>query len=85
MVVIKDRSSIFLPKAVNFFWTKHCHTPVDSSPHNDVHFQDTCLNSVDYLVTYEVCTATYIICSCESDEDGTSEDSSLWGQCSFNS
>ena len=56
MVVIKDRSSIFLPKAVNFFWTKHCHTPVDSSPHNDVHFQDTCLNSVDYLVTYEVCT-----------------------------
>jgi hypothetical protein len=58
MVVIKDRSSIFLPKSVNFFWTAHCHTPVDLSLHNDVHFQDTYLNSVDYLVTYEVCTAT---------------------------
>jgi hypothetical protein len=58
IVVIKDRSSIFLPKAVNFFWTTHCHTPVDSGPHNDVHFQDTYLHSVGYLVTYEVCTAT---------------------------
>jgi len=58
MVVIKDGSSIFLPKAVNFFWTTHCHTPADSSPDNDGHFQDMYLNFVDYLVTYEVCTAT---------------------------
>jgi len=58
MVVIKDRSSIFLPKAVNFFWTAQCHTPEYSSPQNDVHSQDMCLNSVVYLVTYEVCTAT---------------------------
>jgi len=47
MVVIKDRSSIFLPKAVNFFWTEHCHTPVDNSLHNDVHFQDTYLNPLN--------------------------------------
>jgi hypothetical protein len=58
MVVIKDRSSIFLPKAVNFFWTAQCHTPEYSSPQNDVHFQNIYLNSVDYRVTYEVCTAT---------------------------
>jgi hypothetical protein len=58
MVVIKDRSSILLPKAVNFFWTAHCHTPVDNSLHNDVHFQDTYLNSMYYLVAYDVCTAT---------------------------
>lgn len=58
MVVIKEGNSIFLPKAVNFFWTTHCRTPVASSPHNDGLFQDIYLNSVDYLVTYEVCTAT---------------------------
>jgi hypothetical protein len=58
MVVIEDGSSIFLPKAVNFFWTTHCHTPVGSSPHIDVHFQDLYLNSGEYVVTYEVCTAT---------------------------
>jgi len=58
MVVIKDRSSIFLPKAVNFFWTAHCRTPIPSSLHNDVHFQDLYLYSRDYPVTYEVCIAT---------------------------
>jgi len=58
MVVIKDGSSIFLPKAVNFFWTTHCRTRVAGSPHNDGRFQDIYLNSVNFLVTYEVCTAT---------------------------
>lgn len=80
MVVIKDGSSIFLQKAVNFCWTTQYHTPVDSSLHNDVHFQDLYLNSGDYLVAYEVCTATQFICSCESDEDGISEDEAF-GDC----
>ena len=58
MVVIKDGSSIFLQKAVNFCWTTQCHTSVDSSLHNEIHFQDSYLNYGDYLMTHEVCTAT---------------------------
>jgi hypothetical protein len=41
-VVIKEGSGIGIQKAVNFFWTSHCHTPEDSSFEGITILQNIC-------------------------------------------